>query len=157
MAGKEERPHKYAVTNADNFTVGVGGRDVKSVDKILSLTQDEHEELQDLMANGRTDISQNLTYLDAEAAEKVAKKFLESQKPQASRGSVDTSALKNVEGRNLPQVVDVRIPPGTPAGLAARISANAQHLQAEATRPNPTEPETPAVVTNEDLSRASSS
>lgn len=89
MAGKE-KTFEYGVKN-DGLNMWLTNNQgklvhVHAINKILTLDEAQHEEVQGLIKAGRHDISQELTYLDRTAAEAIAKAHIAAHKGAAHQG-----------------------------------------------------------------------
>lgn len=115
-------------SRGDGFSMWLDGEHVKVKNRILTVTQKQHEELQGLIKKGRHDITAELTYLDPAAAEAVAKEYLAKLPAQAHQGGTNSGVGKGVDKSDPPKEVAVKIPPGTPSALAQKLAANKEAL-----------------------------
>lgn len=142
-----ERNNKWA-TKHEEFSVQLQGGTVTAKDKVLSLTDAEHEELKTLLANGRPDLAQNVSLIDQDEAERLAREHLASRRAAAVSGMTNSVTAKPVNTGPVP--VSVPVPPGASETLAAKLAARTANIQAAMTNNvpvvEPGTPEAPAVV-----------
>lgn len=124
----EEKVYEYS-SKGDGFSMWLDGKHVKVKNRILTLTQKQHDELRGLIKDGRHDISAEITYLDHAAAEAVAKAYLKSMPASAHQGGANSGVGKGVDKASTVKPLDSKIPPGTPNALAAKLAANKDALQ----------------------------
>lgn len=96
------KTYLYSTVHSPSLSLHLGGKTVQAKDGVLKLNQIQHEELQELIALGRPDISSNVRLLDPEAAEKIARDYLERHKPVAGKGMTHSS--KNAERNDFTQL-----------------------------------------------------
>lgn len=129
-----DKMFKYSTPNLDNFAIQLGGKTISAKDKVLTLTEDQNNELQELLASGRPDIAQHVFLIDAKAAEEVARKYIETHKPQAQSGAVSAPMKPNPADGGAVRPVEVSPPVGTNSRLHALMSGNKDHVLAEANK-----------------------
>lgn len=129
MADEVKQTHfKYAV-KSEGFNIWLQGKHLHAKTGVLTLNEKQNEELKELIASGRFDISTELTYLDEKGAEAVAKNVLANMKAVAHQGS--SHSQSNAERTNGP-VVPVKGKEPEGLTLQERIRASAQNVLASA-------------------------
>jgi hypothetical protein len=164
-----DRPHKWGVLH-EGFSAQLQGGTVVSKNKVLELTDAEHEELKDLIENHqRTDISSQVRYLDPKMAEVLARKHIEDRmllkNAEAHRGAGNTNSpteRKLLENGSPAKPVIVPVPEGVSLSLKERLAARSENVinaaQEQSNLPNipveehgsPDKPDEVAVFTLDD-------
>lgn len=135
---ENEKEYKYATPNSPEFSVQLGNTQVTAVDKVLTLNEEQHQEMQKLIKSGRVDIKQNVILMDMDAAERVAAAHRATVKPVAASGAVSSEVGKMGQqqaatGNNAVKPVDVSAPAGTEGtSLLNRLRGNSEQVQAQA-------------------------
>lgn len=122
----KSKTFSYATKN-DGFSMWLDGEHVHAKNKVLTLTQKQHDELQALIRKGRHDISSELTYLDTEAAEAVAREYLASRPAAAHAGAGNSNTGKHLSTDKILEG-NQKIPAGIT--LQERLKANKENLLA---------------------------
>lgn len=130
-----KKEYKFSTPNSDGFNIHLGSSVVFAKDKVLTLNEEQHEELKKLLASGRPDIAQHLIPIDMKAAEDLARKHIETHKPQGQSGAISAPLKPAIADAGKVKPVDVNAPIGGSSRMQALLKGNSEHIQAEANRP----------------------
>lgn len=124
----KKKKHLWSSVYSPEMSVHLAGGTIKANKGILRLTDSEHQELLELIASGRPDLSQNLKHLDVAAAEEIAKVHMAGQvaKPQAAQGAFGTDKAAE-KGNTFLEVKPVEIP-GMSEEAKAKLQASRGHM-----------------------------
>lgn len=111
----------YSCPHAEGFSMHLSTGEVRAVQGLMKVTQDQSDEIQALIRSGRPDIAQNAILLDPVAAEEIAREWMLRHKAEAGRGA---SNAENANFREIREQPD-RIPGQAPQ------QANAQGGRAD--------------------------
>lgn len=122
----DEKEYKYAVKELDEFTVSLAGDTIKSKDKVITLNEAQHNDLNKLIKSGRPDLTRHLQLIDMAAAEKIAKEHMAQTRGNATQGAHNTSHASQAQGKDLntlQPVQEIPVPDGAPKNPLERLKA----------------------------------